>query len=73
MGIFDKAKDLLNEHNDKVDQGIDKAAELIDQKTGGQHTEQIDQGSGAGQEGDGRNRAVSPRPDRGTSPADPPS
>ena len=26
MGIFDKAKDLLNEHNDKVDQGIDKAA-----------------------------------------------
>ena len=42
MGIFDKAKDLLNEHNDKVDQGIDKAAELIDQKTGGQHTEQIE-------------------------------
>ncbi len=43
MGIFDKAKDLLNEHNDKVDQGIDKAADLIDQKTGGQHTSQIDQ------------------------------
>ena len=45
MGIFDKAKDLLNEHNDKVDQGIDKAAEVIDQKTGGQHTEQINQGA----------------------------
>jgi len=45
MGIFDKAKDLLNEHNDKVDQGIDKAAEVIDQKTGGQHTEQIKQGA----------------------------
>ncbi len=43
MGIFDKAKDLLNEHSDKVDQGIDKAAQLIDQKTGGQHTGQIDQ------------------------------
>jgi hypothetical protein len=43
MGIFDKAKDLLNEHNDKVDQGIDKAADLINQKTGGQHTSQIDQ------------------------------
>ena len=43
MGIFDKAKDLLNEHSDKVDQGIDKAAELIDHKTGGQHTEQIGQ------------------------------
>ena len=45
MGIFDKAKDLLNEHNDKVDQGIVKAAEVIDQKTGGQHTEQINQGA----------------------------
>ena len=45
MGIFDKAKDLANEHNDKVDQGIEKAAELIDEKTGGQHTEQIQQGA----------------------------
>ena len=45
MGIFDKAKDLLNEHSDKVDQGIDKAAQVIDQKTGGQHTEQINQGA----------------------------
>ncbi|HYI56959.1 MAG TPA: antitoxin [Microlunatus sp.] len=45
MGIFDKAKDLLNKHDDKVDQGIDKAAEIIDQKTGGQHTEQIRQGA----------------------------
>jgi hypothetical protein len=45
MGIFDKAKDLINEHNDKVDQGIDKAAEIIDQKTGGQHSEQIQQGA----------------------------
>ena len=35
MGIFDKAKDLLNEHNATVDQGIDKAANLIDEKTGG--------------------------------------
>ena len=45
MGIFDKAKDLLNEHNDQVDQGIDKAAGIIDDKTGHQHTEQIDQGA----------------------------
>lgn len=45
MGIFDKAKDLANEHNDKVDQGIEKAAELIDEKTGGQHTQQIQEGA----------------------------
>ena len=42
MGIFDKAKDLLGEHNDKVDQGIDKVADLIDEKTGLKHSEQID-------------------------------
>jgi hypothetical protein len=45
MGIFDKAKDLAGEHGEQVDQGIDKAAELIDEKTGGQHTEQIEQGA----------------------------
>lgn len=45
MGIFDKAKDLVNEHNEQVDQGIDKAAEIIDEKTGGQHTEKIQQGA----------------------------
>jgi hypothetical protein len=45
MGIFDKAKDLANEHNDQVDQGIDKAAEIIDQKTGGEHSQQIQEGA----------------------------
>lgn len=43
MGIFDKAKDLINQHNDKVDQGIDKAAGLIDERTGSKHSEQISQ------------------------------
>lgn len=45
MGIFDKAKDLLGEHEEVVDQGIDKAADFADEKTGGQYTEQIDQGA----------------------------
>lgn len=45
MGIFDKAKDALSDHNEQVDQGIDKAADIIDEKTGGQHTEQIEQGA----------------------------
>lgn len=43
MGIFDKAKDVLSEHSEQVDQAIDKAAEVADDKTGNQHTEQIDQ------------------------------
>ena len=43
MGIFDKAKDLLGQHSDKVDQGIDKLADVVDQRTGGQHGSRIDQ------------------------------
>jgi hypothetical protein len=45
MGIFDKAKDVLNQHDDKVDQAVDRAADLADQRTGNQHGEQIDRGA----------------------------
>ena len=47
MGIFDKAKDVLSQHGDKVDQAIDKVADLADQRTGSQHGEQIDRGAAA--------------------------
>jgi hypothetical protein len=42
MGIFDKAKDALVEHKDKVEQGITKAADLVDEKTGNKYAGQID-------------------------------
>lgn len=41
MGIFDKAKDLIGEHNEKIDSGIDQAARLLDERTGGQHADKI--------------------------------
>ncbi|WP_405056672.1 antitoxin [Kribbella sp. NBC_01505] len=44
MGIFDKAKDALGEHSDKVDEGIDKAGDFADEKTGGEHADKIDKG-----------------------------
>lgn len=44
MGIFDKAKDLASEHSDKIDQGIEKGGDLIDQKTGGKYAEHVDKG-----------------------------
>ncbi|SDS32533.1 MT0933-like antitoxin protein [Friedmanniella luteola] len=50
MGIFDKAKDVLSQHPDKVEQGLDKAADLADRRTGGEHTDQIDRGVGVAQE-----------------------
>ena len=50
MGIGDmvnKAKDLAADHPDQVDQGIDKAGDAVDQRTGGQHAEQVDKAQDA--------------------------
>ena len=43
-GFLDKAKDLADQHDDKVDQGLEKACEFADQKPGGKYDDQIDQG-----------------------------
>lgn len=50
MGIFDKAKDVLSQHPDKVDQGLDRAGDLADQRTGGKHADKIDKGVGVAKE-----------------------
>jgi hypothetical protein len=42
MSMFDKAKDLLGEHGDKVDEGIDKLGDLFDEKTAGEHADKVD-------------------------------
>lgn len=44
MGIFDEAKNLAEEHSDVVSGGIDKAEQFADEKTGGQYSDQIQQG-----------------------------
>lgn len=49
MGVgdfVDKAKDMASEHEEAVTDGIDKAAEMADEKTGGEYSDQIDQGAG---------------------------
>jgi len=45
--IVNKAKDLAADHPDKVDQGIDKAGDAVDAKTGGQHASQVDKAQDA--------------------------
>src|SRR5215217_7967704 len=45
MGIFDKAKDALGDNPDKVDSAIDKAADFLNDRTGGGHTDQISSGA----------------------------
>jgi hypothetical protein len=45
MGIFDKAKDALGDNPDKVESAIDKAADFLNDRTGGGHTDQISSGA----------------------------
>jgi hypothetical protein len=40
--FFDQAKKLASEHEDLVDSGLDKAADLVKGKTDGKYDEHID-------------------------------
>ncbi|MFF3990513.1 antitoxin [Streptomyces sp. NPDC001797] len=42
--LADKAKDVAEEHGDAIGAGLEKAGDLVDERTEGKHTEQIDTG-----------------------------
>jgi len=42
MGIFDKIKGMAGDNADKVKDGLDKAGDMIDEKTGCAHSDKID-------------------------------
>ena len=42
MGFMDKVKGMLGQHGDKADQGIDRAGDMVDDKTGGKHAAHVD-------------------------------
>jgi hypothetical protein len=42
MGFLDKIKDLAKGHKTEVNEGIAKAGDIADQKTGNKYAEQID-------------------------------
>lgn len=46
MGFFDRAKkkaeELAEDHGDTIEEGIDKAADAADEKTGGKYSDQIE-------------------------------
>ncbi|MCV7300977.1 antitoxin [Mycobacterium barrassiae] len=42
MAILDKVKNLLAKNADKVDTAIDKAGDIVDQKTQGKYTQHVD-------------------------------
>ena len=47
MGFMDKVKGMLGQHGDKVDQGIDRAGDAVDDKTGGKYAGHVDKGQEA--------------------------
>ncbi|MBU8829304.1 antitoxin [Mycolicibacterium goodii] len=47
MGFLDKAKDLLWKNADKVDTVIDKAGDIVDQKTQGKYAQHVDKAQDA--------------------------
>jgi hypothetical protein len=42
MGFLDKVKSLVSQNAGKVDQAIDKAGDIVDQKTQGKYASQVD-------------------------------
>jgi hypothetical protein len=45
MGIFDRARDALTDHADKIDPVVDRLAAEADRRTGGTHASHIDRGA----------------------------
>ena len=43
-GRSEKLKDLARENDDKVDDAIEKAGDMVDDKTGDKYADQIDKG-----------------------------
>jgi hypothetical protein len=44
MSFLDKAKDFLNEHDEQVDQALEKVGDQVDERTGHKYSDHIDKG-----------------------------
>ena len=66
MSIVDKAKGLLGKNREKAKDGVDKAADVIDDKTGGKHTDKIESAAEKA-----KDMIDDLAPDEGATPANP--
>lgn len=41
MGLLDKAKNMISKNPTKIVEGIDKATDMIDEKTGGKYSDKL--------------------------------
>ena len=70
MSFLDKAKAKLtkavDDHGDKIADGIDKASKAVNEKTGGKHADKIDKATGKARDAldklDGKNDDIGPGP-----------
>lgn len=46
MGIFDEIKKAADDHEEAIESAIDKAGDLVDEKTEGTYAAQVDQAQG---------------------------
>lgn len=68
MSFLDKAKakltDAVDQHGDKIAEGIDRAGKFANEKTGGKHADKIDQATGKARDAldnlDGKNDDIGP-------------
>jgi len=49
--LKNKAKDMVAENRDRIEDGLEKAGDMINQRTGGKHEDKIDQGLAKAKEG----------------------
>ena len=76
MGFLDrfrrKATNVVDEHGDKIGEGLDKASDFVDTRTGGKYSERIDDGVDKAKDAldslDGKDDDIADRP-AGTTPS----
>jgi hypothetical protein len=68
--VFDKVKDFIKGHPEQADQGLDKASEILNERTGGQYAEHVERGESMVREQSGipDNEATVPAPEPQPSP-----
>ncbi|MCL7381163.1 antitoxin [Streptomyces sp. 35G-GA-8] len=64
-----KVADLAQQHGDKIEHGLEKAARTVDQKTKGKYSDKIDSGTGKAKDALGKLA----HKDDGTTPPPPPA
>ena len=60
--FMERAKDMADQHDDKVDEGLERGGDMADERTGGQYGENLDKGVDMAQERTGSGDQVPDQP-----------